>query len=119
MKKQPKNLSRWQQSMQKNKSKHWFDPVIRLEMYSGWSLGRANLPLQALQFYLLLSLKVGDFWSVILVVGGTLGAIILGWWGVERQRLMARQVSLNNLQNPEMQELLKRSNESKKKKKYK
>ena len=38
-------------------------------------------------------------------------ALIIGWIGVERQQLLARQTSIVNKHNPEIQELLRQKNE--------
>ena len=88
--------------MNSRNSKHWFDPIIKLELYTNWTLGRANLVLQAAQFWLLLTLHLDTMSASILVAGGTLAAVILGWWGVERQKLLARQTSVANAHNPEL-----------------
>lgn len=98
-----------------SKDRHWFDIVVKLELYSSWTLSRANLGIQALQFLLLLSLKMDFLWAVGAVLLGCLAALTIGWWGVERQQLLARQNTLVNRHNPELMKLLERSEKRKKK----
>jgi hypothetical protein len=103
----------------KSRDRHWFDFIVQLELYSSWTLGRANLAIQALQFFLLLSIKTEPLLALGIVVAGSVLAVAVGWWGVERQKLLARQNSIVNRHNSELMTLLERSNKRKKKEKDK
>ena len=95
--------------MSKKPKFSWFDPVFRAELYTSWTLSRANLVMQGLQFFLLMKLSMPWQYALTVVVSGCIASLFIGYWGVERQKLLSRQNTLNNLHNAEIQKLLNRS----------